>query len=61
VRPVTVSRSRAYLWWLRAGSPGHHRYGITVGAEGMRMWLDNPANVVGEPLPLSTHAAQQGA
>lgn len=41
----------AHLSWLRAGSPGRDRYRVTVGAAGTRIWVDNPANVVGELRP----------
>ncbi len=40
----------AYLSWLRMGSPGRKRYGLTVDTEGTRMWLDSPHNIIGEPL-----------
>ena len=51
----------AYRSWLRSGSPGRQRYGITVDAESTRIWLDNPRNIIGEPLPLSPQPAQRGA
>jgi hypothetical protein len=31
----------AYLTWLRSGTPGRERYGITVDAAGTQLWLDN--------------------
>ncbi|GLZ14573.1 O-methyltransferase [Actinomadura sp. NBRC 104425] len=32
--------------WINAGRPACTRYGITVSAEGQRIWLDSPANPV---------------
>ena|ERR1039457_2895850 len=40
----------AYLTWLRSGTPGRERYGITVDAAGTLLWLDKPENVIGGPL-----------
>ncbi|MEV7421720.1 hypothetical protein [Streptomyces sp. NPDC091212] len=33
---------RAFRWWERGGRPGFERFGLTVGAEGQRAWLDDP-------------------
>ncbi|HCU94575.1 MAG TPA: protein-L-isoaspartate(D-aspartate) O-methyltransferase [Actinobacteria bacterium] len=51
----------AYLSWLRSGSPGRERYGVTVDPHGTRIWPDNPQNVIGEPLPPRSRAAAQQA
>jgi hypothetical protein len=42
----------AYCWWQQAGQPHRDRYGITVTAEGQRVWLDDPAR------PVTTHDYQ---
>lgn len=34
---------RAYEWWRDRGSPGLHRFGLTVSSSGQRVWLDNPS------------------
>ncbi|XMN06978.1 methyltransferase domain-containing protein [Streptomyces griseobrunneus] len=34
----------AYLWWAAQGRPGYERLGLTVDAEGQKVWLDDPAN-----------------
>ncbi len=34
----------AFRWWLDQGRPGHERFGLTVGPEGQRAWLDTPRN-----------------
>jgi len=36
----------AYEWWVRGGSPGLDRFGMTVGAEGQSIWFDDPGNRV---------------
>lgn len=36
----------AYQWWIRLGRPERRRFGITVTAEGQRVWLDSPDRVV---------------
>ncbi|WP_308425122.1 methyltransferase domain-containing protein [Wenjunlia tyrosinilytica] len=41
----------AYRWWTARGEPGHSRFGLTVTAEGDRVWLDDPAEDVGAPQP----------
>lgn len=38
--------SGAYLWWLANGRPGSERYGLTVTVDGVKVWLDQPRNVV---------------
>ncbi|WP_030666149.1 protein-L-isoaspartate O-methyltransferase [Streptomyces rimosus] len=30
----------AYRWWVAHGRPGYERFGLTVTAEGERVWLD---------------------
>src|SRR5580658_223850 len=37
----------ACLYWLRSGTPGPERHGMTVDPVGTRIWLDNPRNVIG--------------
>jgi protein-L-isoaspartate O-methyltransferase len=32
----------AYNWWLDQGRPGFGRFGLTVGPESCRAWLDDP-------------------
>ncbi|WP_327706187.1 protein-L-isoaspartate(D-aspartate) O-methyltransferase [Streptomyces decoyicus] len=34
----------AFRWWDGHGRPGHSRFGLTVTAEGERVWLDEPAH-----------------
>lgn len=34
----------AFHWWAGRGRPGHTRFGLTVTAEGERVWLDDPAD-----------------
>lgn len=34
----------AYRWWISCGRPDHTRFGLTVTAEGERVWLDDPAD-----------------
>ncbi|MFF4330732.1 methyltransferase domain-containing protein [Streptomyces sp. NPDC001591] len=34
----------AHRWWTGNGSPGPARFGLTVGPEGHRAWLDDPAD-----------------
>ncbi|EMF00558.1 methyltransferase domain-containing protein [Streptomyces mobaraensis NBRC 13819 = DSM 40847] len=38
----------AYHWWDAQGRPGFDRFGLTVDADGERVWLDEP----GRPVPL---------
>ncbi|MFD9940314.1 methyltransferase domain-containing protein [Nonomuraea sp. NPDC059023] len=40
---------RAYMNWLKAGSPAPERLGFTVTPAGQHMWLDSPDQVV-EPV-----------
>lgn len=37
----------AYQWWTRQGRPDHTRFGMTVTADGQRVWLDSPD----QPMP----------
>ncbi len=37
--------------WTKAGCPDYPRYGVTVTAEGQRVWLDSPANPVSGAVP----------
>jgi len=42
----------AHQWWIDAGRPEPHRFGITVTPTGQTFWLDSPNNPVpafGEP------------
>lgn len=32
----------AFLRWTQLGSPGPERFGLTVGPDGQRLWLDDP-------------------
>lgn len=34
----------AYEWWVNRGGPDYTRFGLTVTAEGQRVWLDDPAD-----------------
>lgn len=34
----------AHRWWVGRGEPDHTRFGLTVTAEGQRVWLDDPAD-----------------
>lgn len=36
----------AYWRWMRLGRPGLDRFGLTVGPDGQRVWLDSPGNVI---------------
>jgi hypothetical protein len=36
----------AYFRWVSWGEPGRDRFGMTVTAEGQRVWLDTPERVV---------------
>jgi protein-L-isoaspartate O-methyltransferase len=36
----------AYHTWLRWGSPGRDRFGMTVCPGGQRLWLDDPSRVI---------------
>jgi protein-L-isoaspartate O-methyltransferase len=42
----------AYLWWEKQGRPGFDRFGLTVDADGERVWLDSPDN----PVPVRSAA-----
>ncbi|WP_459249299.1 methyltransferase domain-containing protein [Streptomyces youssoufiensis] len=34
----------AHRWWTACGSPDLTRFGLTVGRDGQRAWLDDPGN-----------------
>lgn len=34
----------AFRWWVDSGRPDHTRFGLSVTAEGERVWLDDPAH-----------------
>ncbi|MFJ1643863.1 methyltransferase domain-containing protein [Streptomyces sp. NPDC088258] len=34
----------AFRWWERRGRPGFNRFGLTVGPDGQRAWLDDPGD-----------------
>ncbi|MFL4906812.1 methyltransferase domain-containing protein [Streptomyces sp. MMS24-I2-30] len=36
----------AYRWWEEQGKPGFERFGLTVDADGERVWLDQPDQLV---------------
>jgi protein-L-isoaspartate(D-aspartate) O-methyltransferase len=36
----------AYTWWVRTGRPGLSRLGVSVSADGQRLWLDHPENLI---------------
>ncbi|MFD7014049.1 methyltransferase domain-containing protein [Streptomyces sp. NPDC059928] len=36
----------AYRWWEVRGRPGFDRFGLTMGSDGERAWLDSPDNPV---------------
>ncbi|MFE9536443.1 methyltransferase domain-containing protein [Streptomyces sp. NPDC006691] len=36
----------AYLWWEARGGPGFERFGLAMGGDGERAWLDSPDNPV---------------
>lgn len=50
VRKLWDEVEAAYLAWLHSGAPGPERHGMTVDPNGTRLWLDNPRNVIGQPL-----------
>jgi protein-L-isoaspartate O-methyltransferase len=37
----------AYEWWIRIGSPGLDRLGMTVAGDGQSIWLDDPGDPLG--------------
>ncbi|MGW3914923.1 methyltransferase domain-containing protein [Streptomyces sp. NPDC005070] len=41
----------AYALWEREGQPQRERYGVTVGEDGVRAWLDDPEGPYTWPLP----------
>ncbi|AXG82881.1 protein-L-isoaspartate(D-aspartate) O-methyltransferase [Streptomyces paludis] len=41
-RALWTEVEAAFRWWDRAGRPGFERFGLTVGADGQRAWLDRP-------------------
>lgn len=46
-RAVWQEAVDAYFQWVSWGEPGRDRFGMTVTAEGQRIWLDTPERVVG--------------
>ena len=48
-RRLFAELEAAYRWWLGAGRPEHIRYGMTVTADGQRVWLDRPDGRVTPP------------
>ncbi|HEX6467889.1 MAG TPA: methyltransferase domain-containing protein [Streptosporangiaceae bacterium] len=36
----------AFFAWVRLGEPGRDRFGLTVGQNGQRVWLDTPDNTI---------------
>jgi protein-L-isoaspartate(D-aspartate) O-methyltransferase len=45
----------AYLEWIKWGSPGRDRFGMTVTPDGQHIWLDSPDHVV-SPASVTAHA-----
>lgn len=45
-RRLFAELEAAYTWWVSAGRPEHRRFGLTVTAEGSRVWLDDPKQVL---------------
>ncbi|MFC5816927.1 methyltransferase domain-containing protein [Nonomuraea harbinensis] len=41
-RPVWEEVTDAYFRWVGWGEPGYDRFGMTVGPDGQRIWLDRP-------------------
>ncbi|MFC9974986.1 methyltransferase domain-containing protein [Spirillospora sp. NPDC127200] len=39
----------AFLRWVEWGQPGRERFGVTVSAEGQRVWLDRPDQPLSRP------------
>ncbi len=39
----------AFLGWHELGKPERSRFGLSVGGDGQRVWLDDPHNVIGRP------------
>ncbi|WP_170177853.1 methyltransferase domain-containing protein [Thermomonospora umbrina] len=37
----------AHRWWAEHGRPGHEDFGLTTGTETERVWLRDPANIIG--------------
>ncbi|MGW1201287.1 methyltransferase domain-containing protein [Streptomyces cyaneofuscatus] len=37
---------QAWAWWTANDRPGFERFGLTVDADGERVWLDSPGNLV---------------
>ncbi|WP_219471999.1 methyltransferase domain-containing protein [Nonomuraea rhizosphaerae] len=46
-RPLWGEVSDAYFRWVRWGEPHRDRFGMTVTGDGQRIWLDEPARVLG--------------
>jgi protein-L-isoaspartate(D-aspartate) O-methyltransferase len=36
----------AFFAWIQLGEPGRDRFGLTVGPDGQRLWLDSPDNLI---------------
>ncbi|MFI9805849.1 methyltransferase domain-containing protein [Streptomyces sp. NPDC052301] len=47
----TLDPQAAYALWEREDRPGRERYGVTVGGEHARAWLDDPEGPYSWPLP----------
>jgi hypothetical protein len=50
----------AYQWWVGAGRPDVTRFGLTVDADGQRVWLDSPDRLVEVPAGLIRRANPPG-
>jgi protein-L-isoaspartate(D-aspartate) O-methyltransferase len=46
-RPLWDEVVAAYFRWVGWGEPGRDRFGMTIGPDGQRIWLDAPDRVVG--------------
>lgn len=54
-RLAQAARQQARQAWHELGAPTMERFGVTADAAGTRVWLDDPANVISEPDPLTSH------
>ncbi|MGN9837867.1 methyltransferase domain-containing protein [Nonomuraea sp. H19] len=49
-RPLWEETVDAFFRWVSWGEPGRDRFGMTVTADGQRIWLDRPDQVIGQPI-----------
>jgi protein-L-isoaspartate(D-aspartate) O-methyltransferase len=45
-RPLWDEVTAAYFRWVSWGEPGRGRFGMTVTADGQRVWLDDPERML---------------